>query len=128
MLMFSDFSSEEESESSLGTLRKDSWRILRAKIDEETIDAVFSSKLRRHFEGQFRYDREGVPRLWKPGDDIDEAFKAAKKQVSISFLFLYRPLTNMWLNAILDPRFHPSLCRDQARELPARARLPNKYH
>ena len=37
-------------------------------------------KLRNYFEERFRYDEQGVPRVWKPDDDIDGAFKRAKDQ------------------------------------------------
>lgn len=52
----------------------------RAKIDEQTADPVILGKLRSHFEERFRYDEAGVPRVWKPDDDIDSAFKKAKDQ------------------------------------------------
>jgi hypothetical protein len=39
------------------------------------------SKLRAHFEEKFRYDVGGVPKVWKPEDDIDGAFKVAKQDV-----------------------------------------------
>lgn len=55
--------------------------MLRAKIEEQTADQVFLGKLRNHFEDRFRYDDGGVPRVWKPEDDIDGAFKKAKEQV-----------------------------------------------
>ena len=57
---------------------------LRAKIDEQTADAVFLGKLRTFFEERFRYDENGVPRVWRPEDDIDGAFRKAKEEVSIS--------------------------------------------
>lgn len=47
---------------------------------------MFVGKLRNHFEERFRYNEEGVPRVWKPDDDIDGAFKKAKDQVSLQFL------------------------------------------
>jgi len=62
-------------------LRKRSWIALRAKIEEQTAEQVLLGKLRGHFEEQFRYDEEGTPRVWKPEDDIDGAFKKAKEQV-----------------------------------------------
>ncbi|KAG5729475.1 Protein SEY1, partial [Termitomyces sp. T112] len=71
---------EEENVSSLSTLRKRAWLALRAKIDELTAEPVMLSKLRAHFEEGFRYDDEGVPRVWKPEDDIDSAFKKAKDE------------------------------------------------
>ncbi|KAF9529256.1 protein SEY1 [Crepidotus variabilis] len=69
---------EEENATSLASLRKRSWIALKAKIDEQTADQAFLSKLRTHFEERFRYDEHGVPRVWKPEDDIDSAFKWAK--------------------------------------------------
>lgn len=39
-------------------------------------------KLKLLFEDKFRYDDEGVPRVWKPDDDIDAIFKKAKDSVS----------------------------------------------
>jgi hypothetical protein len=32
------------------------------------------------FEDRFRYDEQGVPRIWKPTDDIDALFKSAREQ------------------------------------------------
>jgi hypothetical protein len=32
------------------------------------------------FEDRFRYDEQGVPRIWKPTDDIDTLFKSAREQ------------------------------------------------
>jgi len=49
-----------------------------AKIDEQTADVAILGKLRAHFEERFRYDEAGIPRVWRPDDDIDGAFKAAK--------------------------------------------------
>lgn len=65
----------------MSTLRKRAWLALRSKIDEQTSDAAFLAKLRTHFEELFRYDEHGVPRVWKPEDDIDGAFKKAKDRV-----------------------------------------------
>lgn len=81
---------DEENLSSLATLRRRAWLALRAKIDEQTADPVLLGKLRTHFEERFRYDEDGIPRVWKPDDDIDGAFKKAKDQVAvILFLFTY---------------------------------------
>ena len=33
------------------------------------------------FEDKFRYDEQGVPRIWKPSDDIDGMFKSARDDV-----------------------------------------------
>ncbi|KAJ7594483.1 root hair defective 3 GTP-binding protein [Mycena floridula] len=71
---------DEENTSSLAILRRRAWEALRAKIDEQTADPVILGKLRGHFEERFRYDQDGVPRVWKPEDDIDSAFKKAKDE------------------------------------------------
>ncbi|KAL1695088.1 RHD3/Sey1 [Schizophyllum commune] len=71
---------EEENTTSLATLRKRAWLALRAKVDEHTSDAVFIGKMRAYFEERFRYDEHGVPRVWKPEDDIDSHFKKARDQ------------------------------------------------
>ncbi|KDQ57421.1 hypothetical protein JAAARDRAFT_130831 [Jaapia argillacea MUCL 33604] len=71
---------EEENAHALATLRQRAWLALRAKIDEGTADTAILAKLRTHFEERFRYDEHGVPRVWKPEDDMDGAFKKAKDQ------------------------------------------------
>ena len=67
---------------SLATLRRRAWQVLRAKVDEQTADTAIIGKLRAHFEEKFRYDEAGIPRVWRPDDDIDGAFKVAKDNVS----------------------------------------------
>lgn len=37
----------------------------------------------QRFEEKFRYDDHGLPRVWKPEDDIDSHFKRAKEDVRI---------------------------------------------
>ncbi|KAI0062825.1 root hair defective 3 GTP-binding protein [Artomyces pyxidatus] len=71
---------DEENTTALATLRQRAWIALRAKIDEQTADTVILGKLRAYFEERFRYDENGVPRVWRPDDDIDGAFKKAKDQ------------------------------------------------
>lgn len=39
-------------------------------------------KLRSKFEDKFRYDDQGLPKVWKPEDDIDTHFKKAREDVS----------------------------------------------
>lgn len=33
----------------------------------------------KSFEEKFRYDEHGLPRVWKPEDDIDTYFKSARE-------------------------------------------------
>lgn len=70
--------SPEEVEVGLWRLRRKSWGVLRAKIEEETSEANIGMKLRENFEDQFRYDEHGVPRVWRPSDDIDRLFGRAR--------------------------------------------------
>lgn len=71
---------EQENTAALSSLRRRAWIVLRSKIEEQTADQSILGKLRNHFEERFRYDEEGVPRVWRPDDDIDGAFKKAKEQ------------------------------------------------
>ncbi|KAH9971137.1 root hair defective 3 GTP-binding protein [Lactifluus volemus] len=79
---------DEENDDALATLRQRAWAALRAKIDEQTADTAILTKLRAYFEERFRYDEQGVPRVWKPSDDIDGAFKKAK-DVTLELISLY---------------------------------------
>lgn len=66
---------------------------MRKKIDEQTADAVIVTKLRNYFEERFRYDEKGVPRVWRPEDDIDGIFAKARDKVrritGITLHFVY---------------------------------------
>ncbi|CAD6565482.1 MAG: Dynamin-like GTPase that mediates homotypic ER fusion [Cyphobasidiales sp. Tagirdzhanova-0007] len=79
---------KEENEHALALLRKRSWLSLRAVVDEQTADAVMLIKLKLAFEDKFRYDADGVPRVWRPADDIDTAFRAAKEE-TLALIPLY---------------------------------------
>ncbi|ODN80608.1 protein SEY1 [Cryptococcus amylolentus CBS 6039] len=70
--------SEEENVTALASLKARTWLALRRKLEDQTSDATISATLRAKFEDNFRYDEAGVPRVWKPEDDIDSAFKKAK--------------------------------------------------
>ncbi|KAM0787805.1 hypothetical protein ACM66B_003859 [Microbotryomycetes sp. NB124-2] len=72
---------EEENEQAFALLRRRAWMALRAKIDEQTTESNLLVKLKLLFEERFRYDEDGVPRVWKPTDDIDAIFKKAKESV-----------------------------------------------
>lgn len=73
------------------SLKRRAWIVLRAKIEEQTADQSLLGKLRTHFEERFRYDDEGVPRVWKPDDDIDGAFKKAKEEVTLFVMTTTNP-------------------------------------
>ncbi|THW21286.1 root hair defective 3 GTP-binding protein [Aureobasidium pullulans] len=71
--------SPEEVEVGLWRLRRKSWGVLRAKIDEEVMEGNLLLKLRENFEDKFRYDEEGVPRIWRPSDDIEGIYTRARE-------------------------------------------------
>ena len=63
----------------LWRLRRKSWGVLRAKIDEEMMEGNLLLKLRENFEDKFRYDDAGVPRIWRPTDDIEGIYTKARE-------------------------------------------------
>jgi hypothetical protein len=69
----------EEVDVGLWRLRRKSWGVLRAKIDEEMIEGNLLLKLRENFEDKFRYDDDGVPRIWRPTDDIEGIYTRARE-------------------------------------------------
>ncbi|ORX84913.1 root hair defective 3 GTP-binding protein [Basidiobolus meristosporus CBS 931.73] len=73
-------SDDQEMKSSIQNLRMRSWDILCQKIKDETVDHLMILKLRNKLEENFRYDSEGLPRVWKPEDDMDGYFRKAKAQ------------------------------------------------
>ncbi|POW08582.1 hypothetical protein PSHT_09496 [Puccinia striiformis] len=82
---------EEDDEKTKEIISRKGWISLRNKIDEQTVDATLLVKLKLAFEERFRYDTVGVPRVWKPEDDIDGAFRTAREAVSTPIRnFLYR--------------------------------------
>lgn len=71
--------SPDEVEVGLWRLRRKSWGALRDKIDEEMMEGNLMLKLRENFEDKFRYDDEGVPRIWRPSDDIEGLYTKARE-------------------------------------------------
>jgi len=71
--------SPEEVEVGEWRLRRKSWGVLRAKIDEEMMEGNLLLKLRENFEDKFRYDEAGVPRIWRPTDDIEGIYTKARE-------------------------------------------------
>ena len=63
----------------LWRLRRKSWGVLRGKIDEEMMEGNLLLKLRENFEDKFRYDESGVPRIWRPTDDIEGIYTKARE-------------------------------------------------
>ncbi|MCJ1265835.1 Dynamin-like GTPase that mediates homotypic ER fusion [Lobaria immixta] len=71
--------SSAEVEVGLWRLRRKSWGVLRAKIEEEMMEGNLLLKLRENFEDKFRYDEAGVPRIWRPTDDIEGIYTKARE-------------------------------------------------
>jgi hypothetical protein len=83
---------EEENATSLADLRKRAWQTLRTKVDEQVAEPLMLGKLRGYFEERFRYDENGVPRVWKPTDDIKGIFQVAKGE-TLALVPLYSKIT-----------------------------------
>ena len=71
--------SPEEIDVGIWRLRRKSWGALRSKIDEEMMEGNLLLKLRENFEDKFRYDEAGVPRIWRPTDDIEGIYTKARE-------------------------------------------------
>ncbi|CAK7564479.1 MAG: Dynamin-like GTPase that mediates homotypic ER fusion [Sporothrix epigloea] len=91
--------SEAEVRIGLWRLRRKSWVALREKIDEEVMEGNILLKLRENFEDKFRYDDAGVPRIWRPSDDIEGIYTRARE----STLTLIPLLTRFRLAATTAP-------------------------
>ncbi len=69
--------SKSEIQSGRNAMSGKSWAVLRGIIDTQLMDANILLHLREKFEAKFRYD-DGIPRVWKPSDDIDSVYRAAR--------------------------------------------------
>ncbi|KAK2863643.1 Dynamin-like GTPase that mediates homotypic ER fusion [Arthroderma sp. PD_2] len=69
----------DEVDVGLWRLRRKAWGVLRSKIDEEMMEGNILLKLRENFEDKFRYDDAGVPRIWRPTDDIEGIYTTARE-------------------------------------------------
>lgn len=71
--------SDEEVKVGTWRLHRKSWIALREKIEEEVMEGNILLKLRENFEDKFRYDDAGVPRIWRPSDDIEGIYTKARE-------------------------------------------------
>ncbi|KAJ2720372.1 Dynamin-like GTPase that mediates homotypic ER fusion [Coemansia sp. Benny D115] len=62
----------------LRKLHQQLWDDTAESLREEVADQMVLLKLRTALEDRFRYDAAGLPRVWKPSDDIDAQFSAAR--------------------------------------------------
>ncbi|ORX84203.1 root hair defective 3 GTP-binding protein [Basidiobolus meristosporus CBS 931.73] len=95
-------SDDNEMKQSIQNLRVRSWEIFCQKIKDETADHLMLLKLRNRLEEKFRYDAEGLPRVWKPEDDMDGFFRKAKEQ-AIQMMPLFAKID------ITEAQFEPEL-------------------
>ncbi|GAA94929.1 uncharacterized protein L969DRAFT_89889 [Mixia osmundae IAM 14324] len=79
---------EEENTAALSSLRRKAWLSLRQKIDEQVSESALLVKLKLAFEDRFRYDAEGIPRVWKPEDNMDDLFRSARES-TLALIPLY---------------------------------------
>lgn len=76
---------EQELEEQRGNLRRQGWVLTTMKVQEESVDGLMLYKLLNRFEEKFQWDESGLPRVWKPNDDIDTPFRKARDEVSFFF-------------------------------------------
>jgi len=75
------FELEPDEHSELITnLQRQGWILLTMKIQEESVDGLILYKLLNRFEERFQRDERGLPRVWKPNDDIDTPFRKARDE------------------------------------------------
>lgn len=91
--------SQGEVDVGLWRLRRKSWVALRERIEEEVMEGNILLKLRENFEDKFRYDEAGVPRIWRPTDDIEGIYTKARE----STLALIPLLSRFRLSATYGP-------------------------
>ncbi|KAF9291269.1 Dynamin-like GTPase that mediates homotypic ER fusion [Mortierella alpina] len=74
-----EFEPEEQSEL-ITNLQRQGWVLLTMKVQEECVDGLILYKLLNRFEERFQRDGQGLPRVWKPNDDIDTPFRKARDE------------------------------------------------
>jgi hypothetical protein len=59
--------------------RVEAWKTLRQRILEEVSESIVLLKLREVFEDKFKFDKDGMPIVWKAGDDLEGQYRAARE-------------------------------------------------
>ncbi|KAG0199379.1 Dynamin-like GTPase that mediates homotypic ER fusion [Mortierella sp. GBA30] len=85
---------EQEQAELVVNLRRQAWVLLTKKVQEESVDGMMLLKLRNRFEEKFRYDDHGLPRVWKPDDDIDTPFRKARDE-TVELVPLFAKINTM---------------------------------
>lgn len=68
-----------DQQNSVRQLQQRAWTLLRARVSEETSESHLLLRLREHFEDSFKFTSEGIPIVWKAGDNIDGNYRAARE-------------------------------------------------
>ncbi|KAF9309946.1 Dynamin-like GTPase that mediates homotypic ER fusion [Podila horticola] len=79
---------EQELEELKENLRRQGWILTTTKVQEESVDGLMVYRLLNQFEEKFQRDDSGLPRVWKPDDDIDTPFRKARDE-TLSLVPLY---------------------------------------
>ena len=71
--------SSAEAQQLAADLKHFSWLLLRRVVDKETSNAHMLVRLQRRFQQRFRYDTDGLPRVWSAADEIEKVFRVARR-------------------------------------------------
>lgn len=74
---------QEEQQTLEDNLKRQGWVLLTMKVQEESVDGLLLYKLLNRFEEKFQRDERGLPKVWKPDDDIDTPFQKARDEVRL---------------------------------------------
>ncbi|KAG0047943.1 Dynamin-like GTPase that mediates homotypic ER fusion [Gryganskiella cystojenkinii] len=85
---------QEEQQALEDNLKRQGWVLLTMKVQEESVDGLMLYKLLNRFEEKFQRDERGLPRVWKPDDDIDTPFRKARDE-TLGLIPLYSNINNL---------------------------------
>jgi len=83
---------DEELSLCIKLLRRNTWEAFLKKIHDETEDSRMIVKIKNRLDSKFRYDEQGLPRVWKPEDDIDTPFSVANEE-ALKLIPLFAKIT-----------------------------------
>ncbi|EPY50765.1 GTP binding protein Sey1 [Schizosaccharomyces cryophilus OY26] len=73
--LFMDSTEPELNQSYIHDFKKDSWIAFRKKVALEMSDVLLQQRLRMFFEETFRYDSDGMPKLFKKSGTLDRDYR-----------------------------------------------------
>ncbi|KAJ8099869.1 RHD3/Sey1 [Lipomyces tetrasporus] len=98
-------------------IKMEAWKALYRKMKEFSKPENVLIRLREHFEERFKYDDNGVPRVWKPADDISDIYSESLKS-AMRLLPLYATARLENGDTVFpDPDVVPALQRDEEIEI-----------